>query len=69
MLLMLGVMAITDSENIGVPRGLEPVAIALLIGCINVSFSAFCGSPMNPARDLGPRVLAAIVGYGSECFR
>ncbi|XP_065587263.1 aquaporin-10 [Cyrtonyx montezumae] len=66
--LMVGILAITDTRNHAVPRGLEPVAVALLVLAIEVSMGFNCGSPMNPARDLGPRLFTLAAGWGTEVF-
>ncbi|NXI44341.1 AQP10 protein, partial [Galbula dea] len=68
-LLVLGVLAIVDTRNKGVPKGLEPVAVALLVFTITVSMSSNCGSPINPARDFGPRLFTYVAGWGAEVFR
>jgi MIP family channel proteins len=68
MLLVLGVMAITDKNNIPCPKGLIPLAVGLLIGLIGMTFGQNCGFPINPARDLSPRLFTAIAGYGTEVF-
>ncbi|XP_068027353.1 aquaporin-10-like isoform X3 [Melanerpes formicivorus] len=67
--LILGILAIVDARNKGVPRGLEPVAVALLVLGIEVSMGANCGCPLNPARDFGPRLFTAVAGWGPEVFR
>lgn len=33
-----------------------------------MTFGAQTGFAVNPARDLGPRILTAMVGYGREVF-
>ncbi|XP_021232374.1 aquaporin-10 isoform X1 [Numida meleagris] len=66
--LIVGILAITDTRNRAVPRGLEPVAVALLVLAIEVSMGSNCGSPMNPARDLGPRLFTLAAGWGTEVF-
>jgi glycerol uptake facilitator-like aquaporin len=68
MLLVLCVMAITDAKNMGVPKGLAPVGVGLVIMVIGMTFGANCGYPINPARDLAPRLFTAIAGYGGDCF-
>ncbi|NXL67723.1 AQP10 protein, partial [Chordeiles acutipennis] len=68
-LLIVGILAILDTRNKGVPKGLEPVAVALLVFSIEVSMGSNCGCPMNPARDLGPRLFTYVAGWGAEVFR
>ncbi|NWI67097.1 AQP10 protein, partial [Todus mexicanus] len=68
-LLILGILAIMDTRNKGVPKGLEPVAVALLVLAIEVSMGSNCGSPINPARDFGPRLFTYVAGWGADVFR
>lgn len=65
----MGILAILDTRNKGVPAGLEPVAVSLLILAIGLSMGANCGYPLNPARDLGPRIFTYVAGWGPEVFR
>ncbi|GAA6086013.1 aquaporin-9a, partial [Tachysurus ichikawai] len=67
-MLVLCILAITDSKNIGAPKGVEPLAIGLIILGISVSMGMNCGYPLNPARDLGPRLFTAVAGWGMEVF-
>nr|ATX74162.1 aqp9 [Gobiocypris rarus] len=66
--LVLCILAIVDKKNIGAPKGMEPVVIGLSIMAIGVSMALNCGYPINPARDLGPRLFTAIAGWGLEVF-
>lgn len=66
--LILGVFAIFDTDNLGVPKGLEPIAIGLLIILLTSSMALNSGCAMNPARDLGPRLFTYLAGWGSEVF-
>lgn len=68
MFLLLIVFAIFDSRNLGVPRGLEPIVIGLLIIVISCSLGLNSGCAMNPARDLSPRLFTALAGWGFEVF-
>ncbi|NWX17052.1 AQP10 protein, partial [Aegotheles bennettii] len=68
-MLLVGILAIMDPQNKGVPKGLEPVVVALLVLSIEVSMGSNCGCPMNPARDLGPRLFTYVAGWGPEVFR
>ncbi|RXM94392.1 Aquaporin-9 [Acipenser ruthenus] len=47
---------------------MEPLMIGLIIMVIGVSMGLNCGYPVNPARDLGPRLFTAIAGWGTEVF-
>lgn len=68
-MLMVGLLAILDRRNKGVPAGLEPVVVGMLILAIGLSMGANCGFPLNPARDLGPRLFTYVAGWGPEVFR
>ncbi|NXS10879.1 AQP9 protein, partial [Neodrepanis coruscans] len=66
--LLLAVFALFDAKNMGVPKGLEPIGIGLLIIVLTCSLGMNSGCAMNPARDLGPRIFTAIAGWGMEVF-
>ncbi|KAM6229030.1 aquaporin-10 isoform 2-T2 [Spheniscus humboldti] len=68
-LLIMGILAMLDTRNKGVPKGLEPVAMALLVFCIEISMGSNCSCPLNPARDFGPRLFTYVAGWGAEVFR
>lgn len=68
-MLIVGLLAILDRQNKGVPAGLEPVVVGLLILTIGLSMGVNCGSPLNPARDLGPRLFTYFAGWGPDVFR
>ncbi|XP_003475627.1 aquaporin-10 [Cavia porcellus] len=67
-MLIVGLLAILDRRNKGVPAGLEPVVVGLLILVIGLSMGVNCGFPLNPARDLGPRLFTYVAGWGPEVF-
>ncbi|XP_023409782.2 aquaporin-10 [Loxodonta africana] len=67
-MLIVGLLAILDTRNKGVPAGLEPVAVGLLILTLALSMGVNCGLPLNPARDLGPRLFTYVAGWGPEVF-
>ncbi|XP_011364837.1 aquaporin-10 [Pteropus vampyrus] len=68
-ILLVGILALLDLKNKGVPAGLEPVAVGLLILAIELAMGSNCGVPLNPARDLGPRLFTYVAGWGPEVFR
>ncbi|KAG7281010.1 hypothetical protein CRUP_016642 [Coryphaenoides rupestris] len=67
-MLVLCFLAIVDGGNIGAPKGVEPLAIGLIVMALGVSMGLNCGYPLNPARDLGPRLFTAVAGWGMEVF-
>uniref|UniRef100_A0A8U7P9H4 Aquaporin 9 n=1 Tax=Corvus moneduloides TaxID=1196302 RepID=A0A8U7P9H4_CORMO len=66
--LLLAIFAIFDTKNNSVPKGLEPIAVGLLIIVLTCSLGMNSGCAMNPARDLGPRLFTAVAGWGMEVF-
>ncbi|KAL0960971.1 hypothetical protein HGRIS_005968 [Hohenbuehelia grisea] len=66
--LLIVVLAIGDKKNCPPPAGLVPLVLFLLILGIGASLGMQTGYALNPARDLGPRILTAMVGYGGEVF-
>ncbi|XP_077524626.1 aquaporin-7-like [Amblyomma americanum] len=67
-LLMVALLAILDARNMNVAPGLQPLFIGLALAAIALCFGYNCGAPLNPARDLSPRIFTAIAGWGVEVF-
>jgi glycerol uptake facilitator len=60
--LLLGVFAIIDAGNKGnAASGLNGLLIGLLVFAIGLSLGGPTGYAINPARDLGPRIMHAIL--------
>lgn len=68
MLLVLGVMAITDRFNTAPGSNMTPLAAGGLLTVIGMSFGLNCGYAINPARDFGPRAFTACAGWGVDVF-
>ncbi|TFY80640.1 hypothetical protein EWM64_g3373 [Hericium alpestre] len=68
MILVLVVFAITDKRNGPPAPGMVPLVIFILILGIGAAFGMQTGYAVNPARDLGPRIMTAMVGYGRAVF-
>jgi MIP family channel proteins len=67
-LLMLSILAVTDSRNAATPSWLTPVIVGGIVTAIGVSFGFNAGYAINPARDLGPRLFTSVGGWGSGVF-
>ncbi len=67
-LLVLAVFALTDERNQPPKGNLAPLVVGLLVAAIGMSFGANAGYAINPARDLGPRLLAALAGWGAAAL-
>ena len=62
MVLVLGVLAFTDPGNAGPGEsGLTGLLVAFLVVGIGLSLGGPTGYAINPARDLGPRIIHAIL--------
>ncbi|MCX6987923.1 MAG: aquaporin family protein [Chlamydiae bacterium] len=58
--LMLGILGILDSHN-HLGAGIGPIAIGLLVASLLLSLGGPTGVAINPARDLGPRIMHALL--------
>uniref|UniRef100_A0A672YYI0 Aquaporin 10b n=1 Tax=Sphaeramia orbicularis TaxID=375764 RepID=A0A672YYI0_9TELE len=67
-LLLICCLAVVDRRQGRLPNGLAPVLVGALILAIGLSMGSNCGFPLNPARDLGPRLFTFIAGWGEEVF-
>jgi glycerol uptake facilitator protein len=62
MMLLIGVLGITDPGNKGVgTASLGGLLVGLLVLAIGLSLGGPTGYAINPARDLGPRIMHAIL--------
>ena len=66
--LLLGVRALTDRRNAAPGGYVEPLALGALVWAIGLSLGGPTGYAINPARDLGPRVASALLGWGPTVF-
>ncbi|MDX2181586.1 MAG: MIP/aquaporin family protein [Bryobacteraceae bacterium] len=62
-ILLFLICAITDERNSPPAANLAPVLIGLIVVAIGMSFGSLHGYAINPARDFGPRLLAAVAGF------
>jgi len=62
-LLVLLIFAITDEFNMPPGANLAPLMIGLVVVAIGMSFGGMHGYPINPARDLGPRLFTVFAGF------
>jgi glycerol uptake facilitator protein len=67
-LLICVLFALTDERNQPPKANLAPFVVGLVVVAIGISFGANSGYAINPARDLGPRLLAGIAGWGSNAI-
>ncbi|WAQ99001.1 AQP10-like protein [Mya arenaria] len=67
-LLLIGILAITDPDNMAPSKAMTALCVGLLVVAIGMTFGLNCGYAINPARDLGPRIFTAIGGWGLEPF-
>ena len=63
-LLVFSIFAIGD-PNLQIPHALAPACVGSVITMINIGFGGFAIG-LNPARDFGPRLIAALTGDGGK---
>lgn len=67
-ILLITVLAISDSNNAAPPDGLNPLVLLFLIVGIGACFGMQTAYCINPARDIGPRLVTWWAGYGREVW-
>jgi glycerol uptake facilitator protein len=68
-LLVLLIFSLTEGCNIGRPNDdFAPVFIGLTVASIIFLLAPLTQAGLNPARDLGPRLVAWIFGWGAAAF-
>jgi glycerol uptake facilitator protein len=61
--LVMLVFAIIDARNMSPGANMAPFIIGLVVVGIGMTIGAAAGYAINPARDLGPRLAAAVSGW------
>jgi glycerol uptake facilitator protein len=64
MFLVMLIVAVIDLRNTAVKANLGPLIVGFAVAAIGMSYGANAGYAINPARDLGPRLLAWLGGWG-----
>ena len=64
--MLMVICAFIDPRNAALPSSMLPVAIFITILAEGICLGMQTGYALNPARDLGPRIMTAMVGYGKD---
>jgi glycerol uptake facilitator protein len=68
-ILMLGILFLTESRSVNNPASwFFPVALGLIVLELVIIEAPISMLSLNAARDLGPRIFAYLIGFGSMAF-
>lgn len=62
------IAALIDRRNVPPKSNIGPYMIGFVVVAIGLTFGTNAGYAINPARDLGPRLLTYATGWGSKAF-
>ncbi len=67
-ILACAILALGDDSNAPPGAGMHAFIVGLLVTVLSMAFGYNTAACLNPARDLGPRIATAVVGYGGQVF-
>lgn len=67
-ILSCAVLALGDDSNAPPGAGMHAFIVGLLVTALTMAFGYDTGACLNPARDFGPRMAAAAVGYSRQVW-
>lgn len=67
-ILMIFVVAVGDTGNAAPPKNLGPLVIFWVVFGLGSTLGMQTSFALNPARDLGPRLVTWFAGYGTEVW-
>lgn len=67
-ILTCAILALGDDSNAPPGAGMHALIVGLIVTVLTMAFGDNTGACLNPARDFGPRLAAAAVGYGRDVF-
>ncbi|SCU92520.1 LAME_0F00320g1_1 [Lachancea meyersii CBS 8951] len=67
-ILVGSLMALLDDNNAPPTNGMTALIIGFLVAAIGMALGYQTSFTINPARDLGPRIFASMIGYGPHAF-
>ncbi|KAM3184557.1 hypothetical protein ACTXT7_008136 [Hymenolepis weldensis] len=67
-LLMIGIMAVGDNHLVKKPGKFVPLLVGMVVYMAVGTYTANASSALNPARDLGPRLLLLATHWGVDAF-
>jgi glycerol uptake facilitator protein len=68
-MLVLAIIGLTDDANAGKPdSSITPLFIGLAVSSLIWLIAPLTQAGLNPARDFGPRMVAAVTGWGRYAF-
>jgi glycerol uptake facilitator protein len=63
------IFAFTEGANLGKPTSaVQPLFIGFIIAMVICVVGPLTNAGLNPARDLGPRIIGALMGFGGFAF-
>ncbi|KAM3071793.1 hypothetical protein ACMFMG_009651 [Clarireedia jacksonii] len=67
-ILACAILALGDDSNAPPGAGMHALIVGFLVTVLTMAFGYNTGACLNPARDFGPRLATATVGYGGHVF-